>query len=408
MRRGVLWATLLGLGVLITLSVVGAFLGAARAKVLFNSWLMVGYWVFLTLLLVVGIGAFAALRRRWGLLAMHVGAVLVLLGSMAGSERGHEVLDGFRDEPKCPKGVMRIGERFREDRLLDTQTGREVVGQLPFALGLRDFWVEYYETEPVLEVSLKNGTQVSVAGRVGSGLELPEPLPDVSVVRVFERFRMVLRPERQVVDAATGPANPALELKLTYPDGTEKRRYVFEQHAGHEEQESDLQFRYDSGRGTMERDYFSDLAVLSKSGEASGVAEQGQARVGEVLAEKVIEVNDPLHYGGYHFYQSGYGKVRMKEREAGAPEEVWYTELLVVSDTGWSLVFAGYVVLLAGTFWHCWLRHVWRHFARRGAMAGGCAALEASGGGGRGAGEPQGRQVVKPGTDEVGNFGEST
>jgi hypothetical protein len=76
------------------------------------------------------------------------------------------------------------------------------------------------------------------------------------------------------------------------------------------------------------RDYYSDLAVLDG---------------GETAAEKTIEVNDPLHYGGYHFYQSDY------DHEAGR-----YTVLQVVSDSGLWLVWVGMVLLVAGAFWRFW------------------------------------------------------
>jgi len=76
------------------------------------------------------------------------------------------------------------------------------------------------------------------------------------------------------------------------------------------------------------RDYFSDLAILED---------------GRTVAEKTIEVNDPLHWGGYHFYQADY------DHEAGR-----YTVLQVVSDSGLRLVWVGMVLLVAGTFWRFW------------------------------------------------------
>jgi len=76
------------------------------------------------------------------------------------------------------------------------------------------------------------------------------------------------------------------------------------------------------------RDYYSDLAVLDD---------------GRPVAEKTIEVNDPLHHGGYHFYQSDY------DHEAGR-----YTVLQVVSDSGLWLVWLGMVLLVGGAFWRFW------------------------------------------------------
>ena len=74
------------------------------------------------------------------------------------------------------------------------------------------------------------------------------------------------------------------------------------------------------------RDYFSDLVVFAGETE---------------MARKTIEVNDPLHVGGYHFYQHSY------DTTAGS-----YTILSVASDAGLSLVYAGFILLVGGLAWH--------------------------------------------------------
>jgi hypothetical protein len=80
------------------------------------------------------------------------------------------------------------------------------------------------------------------------------------------------------------------------------------------------------------KDYVSELEVIQD---------------GKVVADKDIEVNHPLAFGGYHFYQADY------DHDAGQ-----YTILSVYSDTGLRLVFAGYWMLCLGAIWHLWLRHV--------------------------------------------------
>ena len=82
-------------------------------------------------------------------------------------------------------------------------------------------------------------------------------------------------------------------------------------------------------------DFISELEVTDKDGK--------------VLAKKDIEVNHPLQYGGYRFYQSGYDN-----------EAARYTVLQVVSDTGVMIVFAGYWLLCIGVVWHMWLRHLFK------------------------------------------------
>jgi len=82
------------------------------------------------------------------------------------------------------------------------------------------------------------------------------------------------------------------------------------------------------------RDYISSLAVIEND---------------KTVAEKDVEVNHPLHYGGYYFYQYSY------DTQAGQ-----YSVLMVVSDTGLGLVYAGYVMLCVGVIWHFWLRDIFR------------------------------------------------
>ena len=79
------------------------------------------------------------------------------------------------------------------------------------------------------------------------------------------------------------------------------------------------------------KDFYSHLVVVRDARE-----------LGET--DKVIEVNDPLHYGGYHFYQNSYD------------HRAWtYTLLEAVSDSGLPVVYAGFVLLMAGSAVHFWL-----------------------------------------------------
>ena len=70
---------------------------------------------------------------------------------------------------------------------------------------------------------------------------------------------------------------------------------------------------------------------------------------GKIVAEKNVEVNHPLHFGGYYFYQHSY--------DAKAAQ---YSVLMVVSDAGLSVVYLGYLMLSAGVFWKFWLKHLFR------------------------------------------------
>jgi hypothetical protein len=87
------------------------------------------------------------------------------------------------------------------------------------------------------------------------------------------------------------------------------------------------------------KDYLSDLAVVDE---------------GQQMLEQTIEVNHPLHFGGYHFYQYDYDQ-----------EGEQYTILSVTSDSGLLLVYAGFILLVAGAFFQGWLLPAWNFLARR-------------------------------------------
>jgi len=70
------------------------------------------------------------------------------------------------------------------------------------------------------------------------------------------------------------------------------------------------------------RDFFSILQIIDG---------------GEVVAEKKIEVNDPLRYGGYSFYQSSYDR-----------EGLSWSGLQVRKDPGVPLVYGGFLAQILG------------------------------------------------------------
>ena len=89
LRQVILWTVLAAIGLVATLSIVGAFLGAERAKDLFNSAPLVAFWFILLALLVAGLVFFRRLVATPAGLAMHLGTFLVVAGAMWGSDQAH-------------------------------------------------------------------------------------------------------------------------------------------------------------------------------------------------------------------------------------------------------------------------------------------------------------------------------
>jgi hypothetical protein len=323
-RRALLWAALIAVILLALLSVYGAFLGAERARVFFNSLPLAVYWFALIALLSAGIVAFRRLLQVPSLLLMHLGSILVLLGALWGSNGGHALAKRLFGHDKIPEGRMGILEQTQENRVLiaDSNSTRE----LPFFVRLKDFRMDYYQPG-TLFIHSRTGQNWRLPALAGQTLSLGEGLGKVTIRRVFENFRIDLQDKEPVAYDVPGGSNPALEVTVEKPGAAPGRRYVFERMPGHGNPNDPLQMSY----SRMVRDYVSELEIVQD---------------GQVVVAKDIEVNHPLHYGGYHFYQHSYGEDKLGD----------YTVLMVVSDSGLNLVYGGYLMLVAGVCWHFWGR----------------------------------------------------
>jgi hypothetical protein len=155
-------------------------------------------------------------------------------------------------------------------------------------------------------------------------------LGTLTIRRVFHNFKIDVENDQPVTYDEPGGSNPALEIDLEQPGASPGHRYVFEGQPPHPSRSDTLAMSY----WRDVKDYISDVEIVKDD---------------QVVAEKSIEVNHPLHYGGYHIYQ----------HEPGDADELGvYTGLLVVSDSGLNLVYCGYVMLIVGVFWHFWGRRI--------------------------------------------------
>ena len=325
LKRATLWAGLCLILLLILFSIYGAFIGAAKAQAFFNSLPLSVYWLAFTLLLIAAIFVFGRLIHFQGLLMMHLGCVLVFGGGMWGSPAGFKLRDAIFNTDTLRTGQMVLHEGMTSDAV---ETGQGGSKTLPFSIRLVDFRLEHYDTgrlwiqtpHEVVAIAAASGSSCTLGGYLGS----------VEVVRRFANFKIIRQDDQQVViDDPAGNSNPALELRLTRQDGTQTMRYVFERFEGHVRPEDNFRFRYSRAI----RDYISDLEVIKE---------------GTVVARKSIEVNHPLHFGGYFIYQQGY------DHQAGR-----FTVLRITNDRGVGLVFFGYLLVCAGLLWHQWFRHLW-------------------------------------------------
>ncbi len=325
-RRAVLWIGLALIILLIFLSIYGAFIGAERAKSLFNSLPLSLYWIALTVLLIGGILIFRRLIHVRGLLFIHAGCVLILVGAILGSQAGHKIQQNLFGIDKIPAGKMLIYEGQSENRVL-LEDG-EQIGELPFHVKLKDFRIVYYKPD-FLQVQTRQGKRWRIPVEIGKEIPLNGDGDTIKILQVFENFKLKSEDGKYVpYDDSQPGTNPTVEVGIKAPDGQVITRYVFERFSGHIYPDDNYELSYQR----VISDYVSELQII---------------RDNEVIAQKDIEVNYPLHFDGYHFYQADYDK------QAGQ-----YTVLMVVSDTGLNFVYAGFLMLCAGVFRHFWIRHI--------------------------------------------------
>ena len=458
-----MWATLGGIALLSVLSIVGAFLGAQSARALFNSIPLALLWVSLVGLFVWGFLSFKKLRHSIGLLAGHLGAALILVGAICGSDSGHALAKKFFHSGRIPSGYMRIYEHESTNVVRDPD-GR-ALGQLSFKIGLKDFWIEYYE-EPgawllgvdaapagsdharrqevidwavgrqrripfvgltvkvlqylpaarpgLLEVTQAGVGKTIIPAEVGQEVPLKDSKGSLRIAQVFSH--LIVQAGGKVTDLPGSNANPALRIEFDRPGEEKSHVYVYagplhmhgqqidgvelqylpkpdstsvlpamevlvsdgdkelrawlmgrdldrpvslslapllgaaaqteEQqpddppHPGHEEHAQDQNsYLVMARRSGSIKDYKSRLVVVDE---------------GEEVATKVIEVNDPLYHGGYHFYQHSYDD-----------QHGQYTLLFVKSDAGLWSVYVGFFLLCAGVFWLSWVRPGWAYLMKR-------------------------------------------
>ena len=324
-RQGLLWAALAAIVALAGLSICGAFLGARQAQVFFNCLPLAAYWLGLTALLIVGTVVFARLTQIPSLLLMHLGCIVIVLGGMWGSKAGHAIQERLFGVDKLPQGELKI---YLDDRTAKNDVRVEDgngVQTLPFSVRLDDFKMPYYERGDLI-IYARTGDRWRLPAREGARLRLGE-WGKITIRKVFNNLKLQAKDGRQVPYDAPGGPNPAVQVLIERPNGTVVAGYVFEDFGAMFPEPVEFALAY----VRQVKDYISRVEIIEN---------------GKPVAARAIEVNHPLHYRGYHVYQHSVGE------DEGGP----YTVLLVVSDSGLNLVYAGYIMLIAGVFWHFWGR----------------------------------------------------
>ena len=307
------------------LSIYGAFLGAEKAGVFFNSMALAVFWLLFLFLIAISPLIFKSILRSPALFLTHTGVAFILAGALWGSETAHNLRRNVFKIDKIYKANMLIYQGQDENRaVLEDNT----VKDMPFSVRLNKFEIKYYQPE-FLHIHSRKGDSWKIPVEIGKEFSLGKNSGTVQILKKFENFKITFKNnETTAIDSPTPGINPALQVQLKDPQGNVKTKYVFQNLSPHMKGNEDLVLSYNR----VIADYISKVDIVKDN---------------KIIASKDIEVNHPLHAEGYHFYQHSY------DSEAGL-----YTILSITSDSGLYIVYTGYIMLCGAVFWHFWLRHI--------------------------------------------------
>ena len=168
------------------------------------------------------------------------------------------------------------------------------------------------DDKPTL-VHVRNGELLSRTDiEVGRPVAIGGTAYTIIVKRFFENANI----SNSMVDRPDMPEQPAAEITVE-EEGSSTRHYLWN--------ETPIEvpgYRMMYVRENTIKDFYSILQIIDGD---------------EVVAEKQIEVNDPLAYGGYVLYQSSYDS-----------ENLSWSGLQVKKDPGVTLVYGGFLIQILG------------------------------------------------------------
>jgi len=306
----------------------------------FYSWWFVGLLFALAASLMVCTGRrYRAISRATGAARLrvigsfitHISLLLVLAGGVV------RVIWG-------QKGVI----QFREGQTVNSAESSEGVMPLPFEIRLTKFELEFHKKTATTNADQVDQLQVEWTAKhqlvqfpVVLNVERSVVAPDAPAgAPPAFKIRVLHYVPDFTVDAATGdvksrsdtPNNPAVQVEAV-GGGVTNTQWVFARfpdfgtHGG-PDAAMPLTFRYyavPSDEMGAQRDikaFRSTVEVIEK---------------GAVIRTQTIAVNSPFSWGGFTFYQTSYN-----------PEDLTWSALQVVRDPGVPIVYAGFILMMAG------------------------------------------------------------
>lgn len=300
------------------ISLIGTFIPQTT---IYSSWWFILLLILFSLNLVVCLLNRSSLKNRsWGSFLSHISILVIFLGALIG------IIFGQKDILVIAKGQEFNSFVFR---------GKHV--PLGFSIRLDDFiYNEHIDPKEKLLIYKRTSSEKGVCDLEGDkrqGLLAQIPLDlgieqnigdtgyKIKVLRYIADFVMDTS-TKAVFSRSAMPNNPAVEVELKSPQGEVKSAWLFAHFPQmHQEISTDLQIIY-NWAARQPKDFISKVTILEG---------------GKEILSRDIQVNSPLNYGGYNFFQSSYDS-----------QDFNWSGLQVVKDPGVPVIYAGFILLIAG------------------------------------------------------------
>ena len=321
-----MWAVLIFIIAFTGLSVYSAFIGPLSSVILFSSLPLIIFWFALIVLLILSIAVFRKEMKGAGILLILIGCIVLLAGLTANSPKGQQLIHRHLGMDKILAGEMMIYKEIPENMVWSVNDS--LLFTLPFSLKLKKLRIEYYKSGNLF-VSTPDKQQWNLPVTAGEKYELDPNVGSVRILKIYKNFKIITEDGNQrAYDSNEPGSNPVVLIEYKAPKGSIVDKFIYAKYPNPVFEDDKIFVNYIPNL----KQVYSDIDIIKD---------------GDTIKTATMQINRPLHFGGYHFYQYGFDDITEQ-----------YSRLGVVSDTGIYVVYAGYMLLCVGILWQFWFRHI--------------------------------------------------
>jgi len=310
------------LSIIAFFSLIGTFIPQSS---IYSSWWFILLLVLFSLNLTACLLNRSSLKDRClGSFLAHISILIILFGAFIGIlsgqkdylkiSKGQEVNSFICRGKNIPLGFSIRLNNFIYNENIDSKEKLLVYQQAKSEKGICDL-----DKPPAVERA--QGFLAEIPVNMGIEQGIGNTGYRIKVLRYVPDFVMDTA-TKLVSSRSAMPENPAIEVELKDPKGGIKTAWLFARFpAIHQQISADLRIIY-NWAPRRPKDFISKVSILKD---------------GKEILSKDIQVNAPLNFGGYNFFQASYDS-----------QDLSWSGLQVVKDPGVPVIYAGFVLLILG------------------------------------------------------------